>query len=277
MSIQITDVLSDAGQCPEQFAPSEVEQFDRDGYVIARSLVSDELRQQMLEATEDGLRRKTGPIEYEAEVHYPGSPPSLTADGGGTVRRLKQAHSRHFAFTNWIADPRLVARLQQLLGPDIVMPLVHHNCIMTKQPQFSSDTGWHRDIRYWSFQRPELVSVWLALGTERPDNGCLQLLPGTHREEFESTRLDEPQFLRPDVSENQELLQRRVFAELDPGDVLFFHCRTFHAATRNHGEQPKFSAVFTFRPADNPPVPASRSASLPELLVPRRPLASAEQ
>src|SRR5690606_16820089 len=124
----------------------------------------------------------------------------------------------------------------------------HHNCIMTKQPQFSSDTGWHQDIRYWSFRRPELVSLWLALGEEHRDNGCLQLLPGTHVPSIEPWRLDEAKFLRTDLEANQEWLARRVYAELHPGDALFFHARTFHAATRNHMSDVKLSLVMTFRP-----------------------------
>ena len=89
---------------------------------------------------------------------------------------------------------------------------------MTKDPRYSSITNWHRDIRYWSYERPELVSVWLALGEERPENGCLMLLPGTQVMTFDVGQLDAAQFLRADVAANAELLRTRVYAELDPGD-----------------------------------------------------------
>jgi phytanoyl-CoA hydroxylase len=139
---------------------------------------------------------------------------------------------------------------------------------MTKEPRFSSDTGWHQDIRYWSFQRPELVNMWLALGTETPENGCLKLIPGTHRMTFDPDQFDEAVFLREDHPKTQPLLSQVVHAPLEPGDVLFFHCLTFHAATRNFSTQPKLSAVFTFRPHDNPPLPNSRSSEAAELLLP---------
>ena len=253
---------------PEGFTAAEVEQFARDGYLIARGLCGPALREQMLQAAYDGLGREDGPIEYEADLHYPGAPSSKQARGGRTVRRLKQAHSRHYVFTEWLTHPPLTARLRQLLGPQLVCPLAHHNCVMTKQPEFSSDTGWHQDIRYWSYQRPELVSVWLALGPERPENGCLWVIPGTHRGSFERHRFDEALFLRPDLPENQSLIAQKLPAELEPGDVLFFHARTFHAASRNHTRDPKLSVVFTFRPLDNPPLPGSRSAESPELFIP---------
>lgn len=268
MSIQTLNATPVGERPDREFHPAEVEQFRNDGYVIVRGLADEALCRDMLQTTRTDLAHEAAPVEYEAELHYPGAPGSLEAVGGRTIRRLKQAHCRGGAFTEWISRPELLARLQQLLGPEVVMPLTHHNCIMTKQPHFSSDTGWHQDIRYWSFSRPELVSVWLALGSEHPKNGCLWLLPGTHRMTFDRNRLDDALFLRPDLPENEALIAQRIPAELEPGDVLFFHCRTFHAASRNHADQPKFSVVFTFRPGDNRPIPGTRSASLPEMLLP---------
>jgi len=264
----VTPLLPQTATETPGFTPEEVARFQRDGYVIARSLAEASLREQMLEVTRDGLAREIPPIEFEVDVQYPGAPPSRHAVGGRTARRLKQAVSRNPVFTEWLVQPALAARLQQLLGPQVVMPLAHHNCIMTKQPRHSSDTGWHQDIRYWSFSRPELISAWLALGEETCENGCLRLIPGTHLEAVERDRLDGALFLNPDDDRNRPLFEREILAELQPGDVLFFHARTFHSATRNYTDEPKFSVVFTFRPFDNPPRPGTRSSSLPELLLP---------
>jgi phytanoyl-CoA hydroxylase len=63
------------------------------------------------------------------------------------------------------------------------------------------------------------------------------------------------------------LIETQRHVVLDPGDVLFFHCLTFHAASRNQTTETKHSVVFTFRSADNLPVPGSRSAQAPELLL----------
>jgi len=259
-----------AGAVPAgRFSEAEVDQFERDGFVIARGLADPGVCRQMMACTRAGLAAATGPVEYEADLHYPGAPGSRAAAGGDTIRRLKEAHGRDLVFTQFVSQPSLVRRLQQILGPDVVMPLAHHNCIMTKQPRYSSETGWHQDIRYWSFERPDLVSVWLALGRETPENACLYVIPGTHALPISRDRLDDALFLRPELAENAALIAQKVSVELEPGDVLFFHCRTFHAAGRNRTDQTKYSVVFTFRPADNPPRPGTRSASMPELLLPR--------
>ena len=257
------------GGPPDRFSAEEVARFERTGFVVARGLADPEICRQMIDCTRATLAAPFGPVEFEADLHYPGSPGSRAAAGGDTIRRLKEVHGRHPVFTQFVSQPALVSRLQQLLGPQIVMPLAHHNCVMTKQPRYSSETGWHQDIRYWAFERPELVSVWLALGHETPENGCLYVIPGTHTLPISRDRLDEALFLRPELAENAALMAQKVPAELEPGDVLFFHCRTFHAAGRNRTEQTKYSVVFTFRPADNPPKPGTRSASMPELLLPQ--------
>jgi len=252
-----------------EFSAEELADFEQCGFVIARQLANPETCRQMLECTRATLAAPFGPVEYEADLHYPGAPGSRAATGGNTIRRLKEVHGRHPGFTQFVSQPSLVRRLQQLLGAQVVMPLAHHNCVMTKQPRDSSDTGWPQEARYWPYSRPELVSVWLALGRETPGNGCLYLIPGTHTLPVSRDRLDGALFLRTDLAENAALISQKVPAELELGDVLFFHCRTFHAAGRNQTSETKYSAVFTFRPADNPPKPGSRSAAMPELLLPQ--------
>lgn len=256
-----------ADQMPAWFSKDEVAQFWSDGFLCVRGLATTDDVDRMRKITEAGIREQIGPLEYEADLHYPGAPSSLDADGGRTIRRLKQALSRDFLFTEWIMRPSVLGRLQQLLGPVVACPMAHHNCIMTKQPHFSSETGWHQDIRYWSYTRPELVNCWIALGREHTANGCLQVIPGSHRLEFDRARFNASVFFRTDLPENQSLIQTRQFVEMEPGDVLFFHCKTLHAASRNTTSESKYSVVFTFRGGDNRSLPNSRSSALPEVLL----------
>lgn len=248
------------------FKQTEIKAFQRDGYIIARDLAEEPLLTAMKEAAQAALVEKAAPIEYEEDVPAPTAPVPGDPDRC-TVRRLLQAYARHPVFRKWATSPALLARLRVLLGPRLLLTQAHHNCIMTKQPEHSKATAWHQDIRYWSFGRPELVNVWLALGPEFTENGCLSLLPGSHTMSFARERLDEALFLRPDLPENQALIATRITAELHPGDALFFHCRTFHGAGRNCTAKTKFSVVFSYHSEDNLPVPGTRSASTPEIAI----------
>lgn len=266
-SITMSDTASSFTQ-DTLLTPEEQARFLREGFVVVPGLAPAELSGKLLKIAEAHLARQVPPVEYEADLHYPGAPASREQTGGQTIRRLLRAQSRDWAFTEWVTYPPLLNRIRQLLGPDLILPLAHHNCIMTKQPHFSSDTGWHQDTRYWAFERPDLINVWLALGPEREDNGCMRLIPGSHRLELARDRYDAQEFFREDLEQNRTLIDQQQIARLEPGDALFFHARTLHAATRNFSDRTKYSVVFTFRAADNPPRPGTRSASLPELLLP---------
>lgn len=252
----------------EGFSEQELSDFRRDGFLCVRRLVNPDLVDRLVQITDEATTAETGPVEYESQVGYPGAPPSLDAPGGRTIRRLLQAIGRHPAFTELAVYPSILARLRQLLGDEIVLPLAHHNCVMVKAPQYSSSTGWHRDIRYWRFERSELVTVLLALNAATETNGCLLFIPGSHDMVLTPEQLDEKEFLRTDFEGNRLYLDRAISVTMEAGDVVFFHCRTFHAAGRNTGGVPRKSILFTYRASDNPPLPGTRSASLPELLIP---------
>jgi phytanoyl-CoA hydroxylase len=244
-----------------------VAEFRETGLLVVPGLAPRARARELRELAQADLAGNPSPAEFEADLHYPGAPASREAPGGTTTRRLLRANARHPAFRAWASCPEVVTPLHQLLAPQIMLSQTHHNCVMTKQPRFSSATRWHQDIRYWSFQRPELISVWLALGREIPENGCLSFLPGTHVMEFPRDRLDERMFLREDLLDNQILISNCVTPVLEPGDVVFFHCRTFHAAGNNRTDDVKLSLVFTYHAADNPPLPGTRSACLPPVAV----------
>ena len=247
------------------FSDAELAQFTHDGYVIARGLAPAESVARMREVALMHLTEPRLPVEYETDTHYPGAPASLDAPGGRTVRRLLQAYSRDAVFREWACSPLVAARLAQMLGPRVALSQAHHNCVMTKHPAYSSVTHWHRDIRYWSFEKPDLVSVWLALGEEQVKNGCLLLLPGSHQMALRADQLDAAQFLRTDRDDNRALLQTQIAAELHAGDVLFFHCRLFHAAGHNQTTDTKLSVVHSYHAADNHPLAGTRSAALPDV------------
>lgn len=237
----------------------ELEQFRCDGYLVFRNMVTPLARELMISVVQEQLRAAAPPVEYEAEVGYAGAPASLDAPGGRTVRRLRDAYHRHECFRLWAEDPRVVARLRQMFNEPARLVLAHHNCVMTKHPHYGTATGWHRDIRYWSFARNDLVTVWLALGRETASNGALHVIPGSHRLDIGRHQLDELDFLRPEAPDNQPLFAQGVPVELQPGDVLFFHSGLFHAAGRNDSEAVKMSVAFAYRGESNLPGAGSRS------------------
>jgi phytanoyl-CoA hydroxylase len=82
---------------------------------------------------------------------------------------------------------------------------------------------------------------------------------------FAAERVDDALFLRTDIAQTQALIATRFTPVLEPGDAVFFHCRTMHSAGSNRTDETKLSLVFTYHAADNPPLAGTRSASLPSV------------
>ncbi|MFK7993506.1 MAG: phytanoyl-CoA dioxygenase family protein [Granulosicoccus sp.] len=245
-----------------------VTDFNRDGYFVARDLFSTDHVKALVALIDHSLKPALAPVEFEADVHYPGAPVSRQAPGGQTPRRLLHAFGRDSLFQQVGKHPQVVQLLKKLMNAgQIRLSQNHHNCVMTKHPGFSSVTSWHQDIRYWRFDRRELVSTWLALGPETRENGGLLVIPGSHTLDFEPGQFDASLFLRTDLDDNAELLDKAVVVELQAGDMLFFHSRTLHAAGQNETDMIKRSLVYTYRAEDNQPIPETRSALYEDIPV----------
>jgi phytanoyl-CoA hydroxylase len=247
--------------------------FARDGMAVVRGFLEPERCAELRGLVVADLEPVVGPAEFEADVGYPGAPESREALGGNTPRRLLSAYARAVAYRELATGTSVAEQLQALqASPEGVedpwmLSQCHHNCVMTKYPSYSSATLWHQDIRYWSFDVPELISMWVALGEERNDNGALRLIPGSHAIDIDRGRLDRNLFLRPELTENQSLIAQAQVVELEPGDALFFHCRAFHAAGPNRAVDPKLSCVFTYHRQSNQAIPGTRSATYPSVPV----------
>lgn len=234
--------------------------FDRDGYLVIPAMVDPARCEQMSQVALEHLDDLIAPVEYEVDVHYPGAPPARDAPGARTSRRLLQAYARHDCYRQWATDPAVRDVLQSLFGePGVCLSQAHHNCIMTKAPGYSSATLWHQDNRYWSFDREDLITVWLALGDEHRNNGCLRIIPGSHKLDLPPGSFDAARFLRPDLPENKAIISQSRRVELNRGDMLCFHSRLFHAAGRNLTDETKLSLVFTYHQESNRPIRDTRS------------------
>ncbi|SAL30684.1 phytanoyl-CoA dioxygenase family protein [Caballeronia humi] len=243
----------------------QVRELRETGYVIVPGLVPPDRCAALLEIARRQLKEAAAPIEFEADLKYPGAPDSKDAPGGHTARRLLDAYVRDPLFAEWATAPDVRTWMELYFGETPVLSRAHHNCVMTKHPAYGSLTGWHRDVRYWAFERDDLVSAWIALGSEKVENGALWFVPMSHKLPFTSERFDDAKFFRSDIPENEALIRTAVSPELKAGDVVFFHCNTLHSAGKNLSDQVKFSLVYTYHGASNAPLPGTRSAAKPEV------------
>ena len=237
----------------------------RDGFVVVPDFLSADAREALRVMTLGQLAAHVPPLELEADLKYPGAPLSPDAAGGRTVRRLLDAYGRDPLFARWGVAPAVGDWMRAYFGEDVLMSRTHHNCLMTKHPRYGSMTGWHRDIRYWSFEREDLVSVWMALGEETSDNGGLWFVPSSHAMIFDEGQFDAAKFFRVDRADNAEIVSSAVSPRLAPGDAVFFHCNVLHSAGQNRTDAVKLSLVYSYHGSSNAPKAGTRSAAKAEV------------
>jgi len=229
----------------------QLENFDRDGFLLLRNFASSSECEEILELAKKELASKKEPIESEGEYLE-------NSFRTNTVRRLRQVYGRNALFANWMQNEQIRPILKQILGETPVITLAHHNSIMTKMPHDSSPTSWHQDIRYWHFDGDNLVSIWLALGDEYAKNGVLEFIPASHKMDLDLEHFDEKVYF-VENDQNQELINTKVSYDLTQGDVVLFHAKTLHRANANQSSKAKISFVYTVRGISTRAIEGTRS------------------
>lgn len=230
----------------------QLKEFNENGFLVLRNFADTELCDEILQKAKYHLENKIAPIETEQEY--------MQLDKNKiTVRRLRQVYDREEIFQKWMKNDKIRPILKQVLNDSPVLTLAHHNSIMTKLPHESTRTFWHQDRRYWHFENNDLVSVWLSLGDEFLENGLLEFIPASHKIEFTKDRFDEVDNFLDEHEENKKLIATKVHTNLQKGDVVLFHCKTLHHASKNNTDKPKISFVYTVRASSNKPLKNTRS------------------
>ena len=231
---------------------NQLKEFHENGFLLLKNFADSKLCDEIVEKAKTHLENKIAPIESEQEY--------MQKDINEiTVRRLRQVYDREEIFQKWMTNEKIRPILKQILNDTPVLTLAHHNSIMTKLPKESTRTFWHQDRRYWNFENDNLVSVWLALGDEYLENGLLEFIPGSHKINFSKDRFDEASNFLDENSENIELIHQKVHTNLQKGDVVLFHCKTLHHASKNSSDKAKISFVYTVRAKSNKPIAGTRS------------------
>ncbi|ONI78535.1 phytanoyl-CoA dioxygenase [Kribbella sp. ALI-6-A] len=133
-----------------------------------------------------------------------------------------------------VSDQRLLDLAELFVGPDIALFATHYLC---KPPRCGKGVEWHQDGAFWPLEPMNVVTLWLALTGSDLENGCLRVLPGSHRSELAQ--------MRP--TDRDSVLRRRIDTDVDedrvedlvmgPGDVEVHHPNMVHSSTPNRSDR----------------------------------------
>jgi phytanoyl-CoA hydroxylase len=132
-----------------------------------------------------------------------------------------------------IRQPGLVDLAQQLIGPDLA---VFATAYIVKEPGNSPAVLWHQDGSYWPLEPMEVCTLWLAITSSSPENGCMRVIPGTHTMDLQQleNRTDTRNLLDSSLNENLIDESQAVDLVLAPGDASVHHPNIVHGSAPNN-------------------------------------------
>lgn len=168
--------------------------------------------------------------------------------GDGTVHSLSLA-AAHPELQALACDPRLVARLVPLLGEDICL---QHSKLAAKPVKAGSGPfAWHQDFAFYPHSNTDLLSVMVMLDDADEDNGCMWMVPGSHR--LGLLPHEDARGVFTAACTRRELWEIPGAAvPITPraGGISIHHALTLHGSPANRSGRPRRGLVFSYRAAD---------------------------
>jgi len=214
----------------------EVESYHRDGYLVPKyRLPPSDLT--LLQELMANLVKKNPKL-----LNQPIASPHIPNGGSqGVVSTSK--------WLDIATHPDLLDIAQQLIGPDVIL---WGSTVFYKRAQKGPETPWHRDGAYWPIAPLATTSIWIAATPSTVDNGCLSIIPGSHRSREIGTHIkvdrDDVMF-RATLADDELDKSRSVNIELEPGQMVVFDVYTVHGAGPNQGTLPRAGYSLRFMPA----------------------------
>jgi chlorinating enzyme len=214
---------------PRQLTPSQIEAFNRDGY-LAPIPIFDAEEIADIRAYFDELLART------------------LAEGGNSYS-ISTAHLRYGRVYDLLTDARIVSYVKDLLGEDVVGWGSHFFC---KLPGDGKRVSWHQDASYWPLTPSKAVTVWLAIDDADVENACVRFIPGSHwlgHLTYTLTENDDSNVLTQTVS-GVEQLRAPVDNELKAGQVSIHSDLLVHGSEANASQRRRCGLTLRYCPAD---------------------------
>ena len=218
----------------------QIANYHRDGYIIVDDIMTPE---------------EVQILTREINIDDPKAGRGIT-DGSGRGARL--AFWSDLESTIWGAAskcPRVMNSIRLLAGEEVGF---FHGKVTLKEAHTGGAWEWHQDFGYWYDQGyvfPRMISVAIALDENTLDNGCMQLLKGSHKlGRISHVRINQQTGADPVRFAQIEPFFEKVPALMKPGAALFFHSNTLHASSANNSPRHRRNFICCYNALGNPQI-----------------------
>jgi hypothetical protein len=189
-----------------------------------------------------GLTTKEADIYYN---HFFDAVGQSKFEPGPTKMNMSAWHHKYRWAYDLATHPSIVAAMKQILGDDVVLWAMH---FWYKEPNNDKFIPWHQDINYWPMEPAINATAWVSLGWSILENGCLRVIPGSHKSVIEHVSTGDAQSsFGVGLPEDAIDESKAVDVEMSPGQIAFFNEATFHGSKINSSNIPRvaFSVRYT--------------------------------
>lgn len=165
--------------------------------------------------------------------------------GAGSLKRLDGLH----LFFDWayrlVTHDGLLNTVEGILGGDI---LVDGTLVFYKPPQDSSYVSWHQDSVYSGWHLTPSTSAWIALTPSHPSNGCMRVIPGSHKQGVldHANAPDDSNLLFRGERVQTVDESSAVDVVLQPGEMSLHHSTIIHGSNPNTSDEPRIGFIVRF-------------------------------
>ncbi|HVP31439.1 MAG TPA: phytanoyl-CoA dioxygenase family protein [Myxococcota bacterium] len=239
--------------------PEEQKAYEEDGFFVRRAVFAAAEVKALQEAAERVAQRAGAALARAEDDYTIDGNRYVEAEratiqlehrpGSATIRVIEPFHHLDPRFELLLDDPRIVEPMRDLVGSDTVS--LWTDKLNLKRPREGSAFPWHQDSPYWVFDCAHvdrLPNVMLTLDDASAANGCLHVVPGSHRRGLLPGREGEgtlgPLFTDPRAFDEGAA----VPAEMPAGSLLFFSPHAVHGSRPNASDAPRRALVLTYQP-----------------------------
>jgi ectoine hydroxylase-related dioxygenase (phytanoyl-CoA dioxygenase family) len=229
----------------------QIEKFWRDGYLLAENAVSGEQLSRLQENIHQWVEESRAHDTPFGEPTVDGRP---RFDMGEehcaerpALRRVNNPSEISAHYKDVMCNSSMVDMVADLIGGNVKY---HHCKINLKLPGSHTVVGYHQDFSYTPHTNDDILTVLLMLDDVTQENGCLMVVPGTHRGRqyslFDGATFTG--FLA--LQEERALKSREVAVTGKAGDVCLMHTRLVHGSAPNGSDRPRGLFICVYTAAD---------------------------
>lgn len=182
------------------------------------------------------------------------------------IEDIKDAHSRLvdrnpefsdycsavLAYDTWYLTvarrPEILDMVEQIIGNNIAL---WNSSFFAKPARVGTKTPWHQDGEYWPIKPLATCTVWIAIDAATPDNGCLKVIPGSHRNKALAAHHEnnaDGLALNLELNADQFDESQAANIELEPGQVSLHDVYLYHGSEANQSEHPRRGMTLRYMP-----------------------------